>query len=877
MANIIFFLKGILAPLVTKSSQFFKNQHGQITIFFAVSIVIIITLLSFVVNVGLFVKAKINLQNATDAAAWSGAATQARQLTDIAYMNWEMRNVYKEWMFKYYVLGNLSAKGVRTPGDPGNSHNVSNSPNVMDFTIGPNSSPDKFNFPSICIHPRVSLTNNASIQGDLCSIYSSPGLPKLSFGFSSIDQTTGALTDALAERKAQDCAARSEANFNITRAWIYGAGPNNIDAKILDSAPHVAINRTGAWVKAIELAHRIRNMEFIVNTPPNADVTIEKISNLESQNFAGNERTIKAFASAYRNLGNDSTYDGRQLKDTFRLTEISPQAKEDNDPESLSNVFIRGAGRNFEKYYLDLKIMPINFVNFFTALISQSEDAKTSNDVKVEAKCEMSKIAFPVPGYILGFTKNPEVLTYYAVKGESEFEGLFNPIGRSITLTAYAAAKPFGGRVGPPLFNNFNKTSLSSLFARSDNKKRSLHYALGLELDSSLLPTPTDAKVPAIIPADNSLWVTKSEDVIGGRTDDIKNLKYVIPNLIYKGTKAPDRSTTRDAFFIYRMPAGFNTPYKLGLYDKEEFTAFSGNLGSLTGLIDASDVNTALELLRSPTEYEQKNYLIPSKDKINQDLILDSLGLGKASNNDARALLYAPLYGENLLYTNPGEVLESVTTFLNTQRPAIDTFVKNLFVVSARIRKSASSVSSSGINVYERAADFFYNHKEEDPTKITCSSMAGQFLNFFYDSGSGINRDSCNGHVSLPKSLEELYTNAANNTDNEMKQNVYLIDLGFKGSSEELEKIFSAYAPGNKTNPLGIINNPFLGTSTLSLRNFYSTKLVSISSLMSISEQSYGNIESLPLLSEGSFQDYTQQTTFQNPINLEDSTIDIFQ
>ena len=37
---------------------------------------------AFVINVGLFVKAKINLQNATDASAFEGAAVQARQMTD---------------------------------------------------------------------------------------------------------------------------------------------------------------------------------------------------------------------------------------------------------------------------------------------------------------------------------------------------------------------------------------------------------------------------------------------------------------------------------------------------------------------------------------------------------------------------------------------------------------------------------------------------------------------------------------------------------------------------------------------------------------------------------------------------------------------------
>ena len=78
------------------------------SIFLAISLLVAISFVAFVVNVGLFVKAKINLQNAVDAGAWAGAAVQARQLTNMAYLNWEMRNTYKEWMFKYYVLGHMS-------------------------------------------------------------------------------------------------------------------------------------------------------------------------------------------------------------------------------------------------------------------------------------------------------------------------------------------------------------------------------------------------------------------------------------------------------------------------------------------------------------------------------------------------------------------------------------------------------------------------------------------------------------------------------------------------------------------------------------------------------------------------------------------------
>ena len=68
------------------------KERGQLSIFLGIVLIVLVSFLAFIINVGLFVKAKINLQNAVDAAAFSGAAVQARQLTNIAYLNWELSN-----------------------------------------------------------------------------------------------------------------------------------------------------------------------------------------------------------------------------------------------------------------------------------------------------------------------------------------------------------------------------------------------------------------------------------------------------------------------------------------------------------------------------------------------------------------------------------------------------------------------------------------------------------------------------------------------------------------------------------------------------------------------------------------------------------------
>ena len=88
----------------------------------------------------------------------------------------------------------------------------------------------------------------------------------------------------------------------------------------------------------------------------------------------------------------------------------------------------------------------------------------------------------PVPFLITGFVKNPRILTYYAVKAEAKYTGLFFPFTKTqgLTLKAYAAAKPFGGRVGPALF----KIEGDKIISRKD-VKRSAAYAGGVKKAAS--------------------------------------------------------------------------------------------------------------------------------------------------------------------------------------------------------------------------------------------------------------------------------------------------------------------------------------------------------------------------------------------------------
>jgi len=245
-------------PFTTFCAHKAKESTGQLTLFFAATIILLISVIAFIINVGMFVKAKINLQNAVDAAAFSGAAVQARQMTNIAYMNWEMRNNYKEWMFKYYILGEISNPRTRPPDFSGSTPNARPPLGAeMDFRLPKFNSGittddgDFFNIPSTCIH----FTGTYNI----CAIYNIPGLPRFeSVGFPGLDETHNNFINTIVKTKSRDCSKRTDFNFLAALSWAYGTGKNQL---ILEDTPQLANNRPGAWPQAIEMAVRVRNLE----------------------------------------------------------------------------------------------------------------------------------------------------------------------------------------------------------------------------------------------------------------------------------------------------------------------------------------------------------------------------------------------------------------------------------------------------------------------------------------------------------------------------------------------------------------------------------------------------------------------------------------
>src|ERR1039457_2966853 len=81
------------------------GQKGQVSILVAIIFQIVFIFFAMVINVGLLVHDKINLQNSVDIAAYYGAMKQAEVLNAIAHVNYELRQIYKLLNWRMWSLG----------------------------------------------------------------------------------------------------------------------------------------------------------------------------------------------------------------------------------------------------------------------------------------------------------------------------------------------------------------------------------------------------------------------------------------------------------------------------------------------------------------------------------------------------------------------------------------------------------------------------------------------------------------------------------------------------------------------------------------------------------------------------------------------------
>ena len=127
-----------------------QKPKGQLTLFGILFIIVALFVYGMVNGIGLMVHHKINVQNSVDIGAIYAAQKQAQTLSVLSHLNYQLRQNYKLFSYRYNVLGNIGsyrkAAGaeehidiLRTPYPPAGEIICPNSNSIGGCATPPNS------------------------------------------------------------------------------------------------------------------------------------------------------------------------------------------------------------------------------------------------------------------------------------------------------------------------------------------------------------------------------------------------------------------------------------------------------------------------------------------------------------------------------------------------------------------------------------------------------------------------------------------------------------------------------------------------------------------------------------------------------------------
>ncbi len=396
------------------------NELGQMSIFLALVFQVLFVFFAMVINIGLLVHDKINLQNAVDLGAYYAAQRQAEILNEIAHLNYEIRQEYKLLAFRYNVIGTLGRDNQDRDRPP------------VRRPVGSPIPPDLYRVygsgeevPVTCLaHP---------IWYEFASLTAGGGSPNENYCWHNYGFVSGSIAIGPAGGPPAT-AALNAAIAAMARASRQAFIMSCQDASPLSWA--YAVNILGMYKFAIaqrkqkiwSLRARLVSENMLDRDQQPVKVGVEKTikKNLTEENlqsFAGME-VINGLTRG--------GCDGGVMPGENTLPEI-------RTAPGLYYALLQGASGS------------CSFQNTFQNDISRIQG--NMNQWDPSGLLRQLSNGEPLPSdpthSSLGFEKNPWCMSWVGVRAKTKPRKPFAPFGNAITLEARAFAQPFGGRVGP--------------------------------------------------------------------------------------------------------------------------------------------------------------------------------------------------------------------------------------------------------------------------------------------------------------------------------------------------------------------------------------------------------------------------------------------
>jgi len=458
-------------------------------ILIALAFGLLFLLIAMVVNIGFLVATKINLQNATDLAAYAGAAQQARYLSEIGKWNYEMRRNYKAMAFDYMIVLNGERRYNKTKANT--------NPSDIDFRDYMVTSTDKpKGIPWVCAtlqrqgrsvklgDQSLSTTcQNSQFLNFETAIQSSANALNLSLASQGAACINGGdpvicagITIAAHQQAAADTSLSNTANDTDDKLANYEKYPYNYNRRLiawmLHDYRHLQARIRGVHFGDISLGQYSNTNPFARSSGrwalqkeqkpapvifENSPISVaSKVINGYTQT-SGAPPTANIIAIApgetLKNPVHNAAYGTFKknlmevLYDSAKLYTLVP--KSNAGGSTSSNSMAGGCGSSCQEFngpYLKLDNHDVDFWVTYSLVKKRVGVSQYDYDYNME----------PVTGFPVGVAKDMRVATYYTVVGTASTKNIpFNVFfgsgesSQAATMVAVAAARPFGSRIGP--------------------------------------------------------------------------------------------------------------------------------------------------------------------------------------------------------------------------------------------------------------------------------------------------------------------------------------------------------------------------------------------------------------------------------------------
>lgn len=414
-----------------------RNRKGQVAIFVALIFQVLFLFFAMIINVGLLVHHKINLQNSVDLAAYYGAMKQAETMNAIGHVNYQIRQSWKLLSWRYRQIGTAGdyhihpyLKTMKTI-DPNRDKEALPSPLTA-------SQLDYYNIPPFCItyapfSPLPSATESTCKDQSEQRTIDLFKPPPVIAGFVSLNTAIhDAATKAL--KVANDrCRYVGQFNYVILGEFMAAYNIDQGQRKQLINMLSRGLSEKDDDFREITgdlagdgIRTTLKNNLTEANKASIKDADIKIINGLGQNdcNAVGQAKTDPA-----------KWLSEVKIKPAFAYMDFAcPGDKVIPDPKELTGA--AGDPKNLPNYPNELSTE----INYLKGLVDPLEAPYNSS---------------------IGFEKNPWCMAYVGVSAQTTPNIPFAPLG-GVTLKARAFAKPFGGKIGPWYYGQWPRGSNQS-------------------------------------------------------------------------------------------------------------------------------------------------------------------------------------------------------------------------------------------------------------------------------------------------------------------------------------------------------------------------------------------------------------------------------